>query len=158
MFRRQSSMYSLRQAMVLNGTWIPLIKVLWSAAIVSGMVATWQAKNKVSVGRVNVMLGICSRMILKHVRLAAQQSKVQNFNSGLEKDILEEWGIPSRGSNGFRVQECQCFLPMEHTVKVNTDGATNHHSAGIGLVFRNHNCDFLLVATKNLGSDNSFHA
>ncbi|KAF5192677.1 hypothetical protein FRX31_017736 [Thalictrum thalictroides] len=88
---------------------------------------------------------------------AGRFSKALYFGSPMELDIVETWGINTRVSPGSSVQECYWFPPPHMVMKVNTDGVATG-MAGIGFVFRDHDCNTVMVGCQQIGVENCFFA
>ncbi|KAF5205830.1 hypothetical protein FRX31_004583, partial [Thalictrum thalictroides] len=55
--------------------WSPLIKQMWTAAVVGGMMALWQQRNSMTLGNANPQIAYCHKFITSQVQLAARLFK-----------------------------------------------------------------------------------
>ena len=79
-----------------------------------------------------------------------------------EKSILENWNfhlpqsmISKRQSQSHTINKSAWLPPLQHSFKLNFDGASkgNPGTAGFGGIFRNHKGDSLLIFYGNIGWD-----
>ncbi|KAF5183398.1 hypothetical protein FRX31_027014 [Thalictrum thalictroides] len=143
----------------MNGkdSWSLLLKHLWTTTVVGCLVAMWQHRDNMVWNNAQQSMGKCFNFVRKQVLLAGRLSKALHFGSPMELDIVETWGINTRVSSGSSIQECYWFSPPHMVMKVNTYVAATG-LAGIGFVFRDHDCNTVMVGCQQIGVENCFFA
>ncbi|KAF5181787.1 hypothetical protein FRX31_028624 [Thalictrum thalictroides] len=156
-FRHNREFWSLGQAICRPKEWSPLIQNLWSTAVFSGMVAIWQLRNSVVMGNERIRIETCHSFIKNQIDIAARMSKANSYRNALEEDILSNWNLRTNHISRA-IKECHWLPPAANVIKANTDGASTDSNSGLGVVFRDCDCNIILTVCKNIGDMNSFQA
>ncbi|KAF5201716.1 hypothetical protein FRX31_008699 [Thalictrum thalictroides] len=156
-FKMTGNCLNFQVAMKGKDSWSLLLKHLWTTIVVNCLVALWQHRDNMVWNNAQQSMGKCCNFVRKQVLLVGRFSKALHFGSPMELDIVETWGINTRVSPGCSVQECYWLPPPHMVMKVNTDGAATG-LAGIGFVFKDHDCNTIMVGCQQIGADNCFFA
>ncbi|KAF5179380.1 hypothetical protein FRX31_031033 [Thalictrum thalictroides] len=156
-FRHNREFWSLGQAICRPKEWSPLIQNLWSTTVFSGMVAIWQLRNSVVMGNERIRIEKCQSFIKNQIDIAARMSKANSYRNALEEDILLNWNLRTNHTSRV-IKECRWLPPAANVIKANTDGASTDSNSGLGVVFRDCDCNIILTVCKNIGDMNSFQA
>ncbi|KAF9603202.1 hypothetical protein IFM89_034535 [Coptis chinensis] len=129
-----------------------LLSNLWMAAVLGGMVALWNNRNKIFHEDLPSKMSSCKSFVRKQIMVTVSLSKVTcNLQ---DKDMLRIWCIEMKARIAPRILPCTWSLPEENVTKVNTDGAAkgNPGQAGVGVVGRDSNGAFSFVYCRNIDS------
>ncbi|KAF9594508.1 hypothetical protein IFM89_031626 [Coptis chinensis] len=130
-----------------------LVRHMWEAAVVGGMVALWFHRNKVHFEDESNNFTFCTKYVKQQVNCVIHTSKGTMYGNAHDHFVRLAWGAELKLRKAPQIKECKWLLPEIDQVKVNVDGSSmgNPRPAGWGAMYRDHNGEFLLVSCKGLG-------
>ncbi|KAF9601180.1 hypothetical protein IFM89_017128 [Coptis chinensis] len=133
-----------------------LVRHMWEAAVVGGMVALWFHRNKVHFEDESNNFTFCTKYVKQQVNCVIHTSK----GTAHDHFVRLAWGVELKLRKAPQIKECKWLLPEIDQVKVNVDGSSmgNPRPTRWGATYRDHNGEFLLVSCKGLGVKTNYAA
>ncbi|XP_062016557.1 uncharacterized protein LOC133732968 [Rosa rugosa] len=136
------------------------VKEVWLICFTITLWFIWRARNKIKHDNCVVTVEATKRLIIGHVQPASKLATGSMYNSVVELQILEFFGVSLRPRRTPRIIEVNWIPPIMGWVKINTDDAWQRVSgkAGYGGVFRDYQGSFKGAFASNLEIPSSVDA
>ncbi|KAF9598793.1 hypothetical protein IFM89_031461 [Coptis chinensis] len=158
-FRFKNGFSSLTQARRMAQGSSVVVRHMWEAAVVGGMVALWFHRNKVHFEDESNNFAFCTKYVKQQVNCAIHTSNGTMYGTAHDYFVRLAWGAELKLRKAPQIKECKWLLPEIDQVKVNVDGSFmgNPGPTRWDATYRDHNnSEFLLMSCKGLGVETNY--
>ncbi|KAF9599112.1 hypothetical protein IFM89_035391 [Coptis chinensis] len=138
----------------------PLIRELWTSAVLSMLVAIWKMRNSQRYNDSSFSSGHIRKQVRKGIQTTGRLSKSHMYNTVAELAILHSLDIECKPKPFSAIQQVNWYPPEQGVIKINCDGCSlgNLGRGGAGLTIRDYQSNLLGILAQGLGVVTNYEA